>query len=549
MPNKNIHLLLVIALINLSVFAFGQETQADKASQWDAKIAKAQQLWADGLKDSTFTILLTLEAKGKELPEEIRWEIYRNLAWTLREVGELHSALKYKKKAIEIHPKRDSIPYVESERLAKYYNNIDKRDSAIHFTKLAVSRYSLGTTRRDTARGILMNNNIGYYYYLEGELDSAMVYYGKVATDFNEQRFPANYGIAIGNIAQIYFDRGDYQTALKFGKKELALSKIYVPESYLITLLLVARCSYQLNQLPTAENYLQTFFLEKKKNRNTDKTKEKNIDDGLVKQAYYLKAKIQYKLNKSKEAYKTLVLSHEFLDSLEKKQEENEQAISSFTNYRLESIRQKLELSKKEAALAKANELKKAAQVRFYLSLLISGFILLSLGFYYYRLNQKRKVKFKQLENELLKSELKNKRKDLTQLGIDLSNKRSFFNETNESLKEILKKPASEAQKNIQSLIHEFNHRASLDENLAALRTDIEKVNNSFFEKLGNEFPDLTRTEKEICGLLILNFSSKEIANIRNVTPNAVKKKRQIIRKKLPISSKENLPDFLLKYI
>ena len=268
----------------------------------------------------------------------------------------------------------------------------------------------------------------------------------------------------------------------------------------------------------------------------------------MVKKAYELKAKIQHKLNKPQEAYKTLVLSHEFLENLEKKKEENEQAISSFSNYRLESIRQKLELSKKEAALAKANELKKAAQVRFYLSLLIFGFILLSLGFYFYRLNQKRKANFKRLENELLKSELKNKRKDLTQLGIDLSNKRSFFNETNESLKEILKKPASESQKNIQSLIHEFNHRASLDENLAALRTDIEKINNSFFEKLSNEFPALTRTEKEICGLLILNFSSKEIANIRNVTPNAVKKKRQIIRKKLPITSEEDLTEFLVKH-
>ena len=148
----------------------------------------------------------------------------------------------------------------------------------------------------------------------------------------------------------------------------------------------------------------------------------------------------------------------------------------------------------------------------------------------------------------MLQSELENKRKDLTQFGLQLSIKQEFINEMNEHLNEIFKQPAAAAHKNIQSLIHEVNHRAVSDENLAALRTDIEKVNNSFFEKLGNEFPELTRTEKEICGLLILNFSTKEIANLRNVTTNAVKKKRQIIRKKLPISSKENLTDFLLKY-
>ena len=76
-----------------------------ESTQWDAEIDKAKQLWKDGQKDSTFTILLTLEAKGIELSEEIRWKIYRTLAWRLRDIGELHAALEYKKKAIEIHPK------------------------------------------------------------------------------------------------------------------------------------------------------------------------------------------------------------------------------------------------------------------------------------------------------------------------------------------------------------------------------------------------------------------------------------------------------------
>jgi len=173
--------------------------------------------------------------------------------------------------------------------------------------------------------------------------------------------------------------------------------------------------------------------------------------------------------------------------------------------------------------------------------------IIMISGFYLYRFFMKRREEIKDMQHKLLQAELKNKRKDLTQLGLHLSSKSEFINEMNDYLTDILKKPTLETQENIQSLIHSINLRSTLDENLTSLRTDLEKVNNSFFEKLGNKFPDLTRTEKEICGLLILNFSSKEIANIRNVTPNAVKKKRQIIRKKLPISSKEDLTDFLLK--
>jgi len=268
----------------------------------------------------------------------------------------------------------------------------------------------------------------------------------------------------------------------------------------------------------------------------------------LIKSAYELKAKIEFKQNRPKKAYQTLVLLTHFEDSLKAAQKKDEQSFSSFTNYRLQSIQQKLELTKKETAIAEANAAKKTVQIRIYVVSLILALLLTIVGLYLYRLFLKRKEKFKQIEYELLQLELDNKRKDVIQLGIELSNKREFVNEMNEHLAEILKKPSKESNQNIRALLRDLNHRASMEGNLVALRTDIVKVNNSFFETLGAKYPELTRTEKEICGLLILNFSTKNIAYIRNVTINAVKKKRQIIRKKLPISSEENLVEFLIKH-
>ena len=393
-----------------------------------------------------------------------------------------------------------------------------------------------------------MNNNIGYYFYLEEELDSAFNYYNKVVTDYNKAHFPGIYGIAIGNMAQLHFDQQEFQTALELAKKELEFSKIYVPESYLITLVLAANCSYQLNQMDEADNYIDSFLLNKDNKKNTDKNKLSSTDGDLIKSAYELKAKIEFKQNRPKKAYQTLVLLTHFEDSLKAAQKKDEQSFSSFTNYRLQSIQQKLELTKKETAIAEANAAKKTVQIRIYVVSLILALLLTIVGLYLYRLFLKRKEKFKQIEYELLQLELDNKRKDVIQLGIELSNKREFVNEMNEHLAEILKKPSKESNQNIRALLRDLNHRASMEGNLVALRTDIVKVNNSFFETLGAKYPELTRTEKEICGLLILNFSTKNIAYIRNVTTNAVKKKRQIIRKKLPISSEENLVEFLIKH-
>lgn len=533
MTNK---IVLITILINLSFFMFGQEKQSVKQSQWDTEIATARQLWDNGQKDSSFSRLLELVAREKELPKEIKWRVNDILANKLSMVGELHSSLEYEKKAFKTNPKRATNPNAGRAKLALAFKHVHQYDSAIHYTNLAMLHRSKGTTREDSLYFLFRNNDIGYYYYLKGDLDRAMDYYKVVVTDLNLKKFPGTYGLAIGNMAQIHFEKGDFHTALKFAKKELDLTKTYARKSYLITLILAARCNYQLNQLQEAEAYLETFFLTIKSNTETEQ----------IKNAYELKAKIETKRNNFQEAYKAIYQSLMLSDSIEKQQLSDEQAALSFSNYRLESIQQKLELSKKEAALAKANEANRTAQVRFYLSLSIFGLLALSSLFFFYRLSRKRKEKLKELEHELLQSELENKRKDLTQFGLQLSNKQEFIHKMNGHLEEILKKPANEAHKNIQSLIHEFNHRSILDENLAVLRTDIEKVNNSFFEKLGNEFPELTRTEKEICGLLILNFSTKEIAQIRNVTSNAVKKKRQIIRKKLPISSDEDLTEFLL---
>jgi DNA-binding CsgD family transcriptional regulator len=70
-------------------------------------------------------------------------------------------------------------------------------------------------------------------------------------------------------------------------------------------------------------------------------------------------------------------------------------------------------------------------------------------------------------------------------------------------------------------------------------------VNLTFFKTLGEKFPLLTENEKEVCGLIVLKLSSKDIASIRNITPNAVKKARQKIRQKLPITADQNLTLFL----
>lgn len=532
----------------LNNIALTQENKSLESREWEALIDEGNKLWEMGKKDSVFSIFLELETKENELSEVGRWRLYKFIATKLQNIKELEAALDYRKRAYNIHPDRFEKCFTNksiagrgfgggNNKLALQFSYVNQYDSSIYYTKIAAKQFLNGTSRKDSALYLLMLNNIGYYFYKKGELDSSSYYYQKVISDFNKEHFPIPYGLAIGNLGQLAYDRNDFQTALDFSLQEVELNKNREGIAYINVLVLVAKAYYKLDRLEESNATLKIIF----------RSINENIPLKKVIDMHRLKAEIAKKQGNYKIAFDEFSNALKLKDSLQRSMAENSDLFSFFGNYRLSFIKQKLVLSQKEASLAKANEAKRTAEIKLYLSLSVLGFIITIIGLYAYQLNHKKKEKLKQLEKELLELELTNKKNDLTQMGLHLSSKREFFNEIKGLLEEICTRPNSESHKNIQSLIRELNHRAVFDENQTALWTNIDKVNNSFFETLGNKFPKLTRTEKEICALLLLNFSTKEIANIRNVTPNAIKKKRQIIRKKLPITAKDNLVEFLLK--
>ena len=74
---------------------------------------------------------------------------------------------------------------------------------------------------------------------------------------------------------------------------------------------------------------------------------------------------------------------------------------------------------------------------------------------------------------------------------------------------------------------------------------NIESLNDSFFLKLNDKYPKLSKNDKRLCALLRLNLSSKEIASIQNISPNSVDVNRYRLRKKLDIDSETDLSEFL----
>ncbi len=151
------------------------------------------------------------------------------------------------------------------------------------------------------------------------------------------------------------------------------------------------------------------------------------------------------------------------------------------------------------------------------------------------------------LLNEQLKKDLTHKDKDFSDLLMRLTLKDGWVNDITEKLSNLIREYDTVEAAKIRTLIRELKQQGSLHEKLDLYQSGIEDVNARFFSTLEESFPTLTKSEKEICGLIRMNLNGKEIATIRNVDPASVRKMRQRIRKKIALTPDQDLYAFMQK--
>lgn len=177
----------------------------------------------------------------------------------------------------------------------------------------------------------------------------------------------------------------------------------------------------------------------------------------------------------------------------------------------------------------------------------VIGFLLLVIGFlirrnYLYRLRRNRLDH----ENIVLGQKMKIKEDEIKNLIADNSMRLTFKEELLERLKlEIRKDDILEIRKSLSSLISQLKLQIDTENKLSGLQQKIDDTNIGFDLKLQELYPNLTKGEREVCALLRLNLSIKEIMTIRNVSLDSVKSMRRRIRKKMEVSSEIELEKFI----
>ncbi len=105
----------------------------------------------------------------------------------------------------------------------------------------------------------------------------------------------------------------------------------------------------------------------------------------------------------------------------------------------------------------------------------------------------------------------------------------------------------NETVKDLKKVLRLLNEAKRLDNDWNQFAIHFDQVHANFLTNLKEKYTNLSPNDLKLCAYLKLNLSSKEIAQLLNITPRAVEVSRYRLRKKLGLKPEMNLFDFLFK--
>lgn len=152
-----------------------------------------------------------------------------------------------------------------------------------------------------------------------------------------------------------------------------------------------------------------------------------------------------------------------------------------------------------------------------------------------------------EMKNEELQAELTYKSKELANSSLMVINHEELLNDLKERIQEgiISGKINHQSGKVLVSLI---NDNLSNDNEWVHFQENFDLIHNNFFANLTALYPSLTSNDLKICALLRLNYSSKDISKMLNISIRGVETARYRLRKKLQLDKGESLTSYIINF-
>ncbi len=146
-------------------------------------------------------------------------------------------------------------------------------------------------------------------------------------------------------------------------------------------------------------------------------------------------------------------------------------------------------------------------------------------------------------EREILSLEIENKNREISNAALSAVRKNEMLQKIRDELRAAKNDPAA-----TEKIIRAIDQHIEGDHDWAVFEESFNAVHDDFFKRLMLQFPDLTPGDLRLCAYLKMNFSSKEIAPLLNISVRGVENKRYRLRKKMGLPEETNLTEFVMAF-
>jgi DNA-binding CsgD family transcriptional regulator len=152
------------------------------------------------------------------------------------------------------------------------------------------------------------------------------------------------------------------------------------------------------------------------------------------------------------------------------------------------------------------------------------------------------------LQNIKLEAEVQHNHAELASNTMSLLQKKELLNRIKEEIFKVQTEMDPEKkEKNIRRIIKVINEQLEMDDDWERFTVYFDRVNNDFLKILKDKFPSLTPADLKLCAYLRLSLSTKEIADLLNLSVRGVESSRYRLRKKLELPNEVSLSEYLEK--
>jgi len=161
------------------------------------------------------------------------------------------------------------------------------------------------------------------------------------------------------------------------------------------------------------------------------------------------------------------------------------------------------------------------------------------------QLSLQHEQEMSKMENRLLQKEIKSQNDELRRVTDSMLHKNDLVNEVEEEINKLSSGKMTSID--ISGLKHIVEKNKNPEEEWKIFETKFNRTYDNYLVRLNSQYDNLTPSDLKLAAYIRMNFSSKEIASLLNISTKSVEMARYRLRRKLDLKHDQNLTEFLMR--